>query len=96
MEQVITPTCDDIMDEQLDLVERRVDDGWRHGCYISEVYHRVEDDTYWIVNYRRSANYETNELHEGYAHIMRVMPITEMKSVTTYVKFTPKALNIDE
>lgn len=63
------------------LVQREVEDGWRHGCDIKAVYHRPSDDTYWLANYRLSTDGETNELCEEMCPITRVEP----REVTTTV-----------
>ncbi len=67
-------TCEDVFDGDLDPVWRHADDSWRHGSYVSEVYKRVEDDTYWMFNYRLSTDGETNELREGFAEVCQVWP----------------------
>lgn len=77
------PTSRDLFEEVLDEPISRTDDvGWRHGTYVTTVYHRAEDDTYWQASYRQSTDGETNELAEGYAQIVRVWPKT--KAVTVY------------
>lgn len=70
------PTCDEIWNEELKQVERNVDDGWRHGVYVSEVYYRTSDNTYWNASYQRSTDGETNGLREGDADISQVEPFT--------------------
>lgn len=66
------PTCEDL--ENMASVSREADDSWRRGAYITEVFHRKEDDTYWMASYRLSAGGETNELREGLADIAQVIP----------------------
>jgi hypothetical protein len=79
------PTCQQIYDEDLgDPVYRKDDASWRHGAYVTEVYHRTDDDTYWKVSYRLSTDGETNELREGIAQIAEVVPVT--KTVIEYVR----------
>lgn len=82
---IIPPTCEEICEEELESVEREIDNSWRHGCYIYEVYRRQSDDTYWAVSYRLSTDGETNELREGSAEISQVFPVTETITVTKYV-----------
>ena len=73
MSEVIAPTCREIFDEELDApVAREVDNSWRHGCHICEVYHRTSDNTYWAVNYRVSTDAETHGLRDNEAYISRV------------------------
>jgi len=78
------PTCEELFDEELgDPVHRKSDDGWRHGCHITEVYHREEDDTYWEATYSLSIDGETHGLREGMATIQQVRP--ESKTIIEYV-----------
>jgi len=85
MSEIIPPTCEEIRDDQLKSVDREVDNSWRHGCYINEVYYREADDTYWNVSYRLSTDGETYELREGSADISQVFPVTETVTITKYV-----------
>ena len=55
-------------------VFREVEDSWRHGYYVFEVYHREEDDTYWGVNYKLSTDGETNGLRDNEYCIEQVTP----------------------
>lgn len=67
------PTCKQIIDNDgLVLVKKGEQDGpsWRHGSRREDVFHRLEDDTYWIVTYRRSTDGETNDLRDGLAKIV--------------------------
>lgn len=77
-----------IIDENLSPVWREADDSWRHGSYITEVYKREEDDTYWMAQYRLSTDGETDELREGFAVIQQCWP----KTITT-VAYTTKAVS---
>ncbi len=45
-------------------VEREVDDSWRHGSDIYEVF-RDEDGRFWSVQYRKSGDGEYNSLREA-------------------------------
>jgi hypothetical protein len=65
-------------------VYREADDSWRHGSYISQVFHRKADDTYWHASYRLSTNQETNELAEGAANVFQVEPYSE-----TVIRYRP-------
>ena len=67
-------TAEEILEQELEPVWRETDDSWRHGSYVSEVYERKEDGTFWMVNYRLSTDRETNELREGYADIGQCWP----------------------
>ncbi len=69
------------MDETLPEVSTNDDTSWRHGFYRTSVYHRETDGTYWSACYRVSTCGETNELREGTASILQVVP----KQVTTTI-----------
>jgi hypothetical protein len=75
------PTCEDLYDrrsEEYELVLRETDASWRHGSYVSAVYKRVGDETYWMAQYRLSTDGETNELREGSADIYQVEPFEKV------------------
>ena len=78
----IAPTCKQLCNEDLELIEHKVDDGWRHGFYVTRIYQRDEDGTFWRASYRMSTDGETNELREGLARIAQVFP--REKTVTIY------------
>lgn len=79
------PTAQQLMDEDgVKTVLRTVDDGWRHGVDVVEVFHRASDDTYWRACYRRSTDGETNDLRDGEASIEQVKPVE--KTITAYEK----------
>ena len=62
---------------------RKIDNSWRHGCYISEVFRRISDDTYWMVNYQVSTDSETHTLRDEEINeddIVRAQPYT----ITSY------------
>lgn len=87
---VIVPTCEEILEEELRQVSRKLDDSWRHGNRVSEVYHREADDTFWSVKYRRSGDGEYCELREGDAVIKQVWPVSKTIVVTDYVTVKPE------
>jgi hypothetical protein len=69
------PTCEELFEEDgYTSVYRKADDSWRHGSYITEVFKRDSDETFWAAHYRKSGDGETNELREGYARICQVEP----------------------
>jgi hypothetical protein len=76
------PTCEELLEIE-DTVCRATDDSWRHGCRVSEVYHRASDGTYWEANYNLSTDGETHGLADGDAEITEVEPVQE--TVTSYV-----------
>ncbi len=86
------PTHEDLSDEiGVKSVHREADDSWRHGSYVTEVFHRESDNTYWMASYRLSTDGETNELRDGEADIKQVEPFE--RTVTDYraVKSEEKA-----
>lgn len=70
------PTCEDLWNDDVNYksIYREADDSWRHGSYITEVFHRSSDNTYWMAGYRKSGDGEYNELREGEADIIQVEP----------------------
>lgn len=82
--EVVQPTKDDFAEDRLKSVHREADDSWRHGCYIYEVFHREEDDTYWAVNYNKSGDGETNGLRDGDHTIDQVERVEETTTAVTY------------
>ena len=85
METVTPPTCTQLCNEELELVDRESNDSWRHGVYVTAIYRRDEDGTFWRTVYRLSSDGETNELREGLAKIKQVFP----KEVTVTI-YEPK------
>ena len=83
------PTCEQLFDweddepQLFERVSRTSDAGWRHGCYIFEVFKRLSDGTFWQASYQWSADGETNGLREGTAKIFEVQP--EERRVIVYV-----------
>lgn len=51
--------------DDLELVWDDADPSWRHGCYMTSVFKRKSDNTYWSVSWRRSGDGEYNSLREG-------------------------------
>jgi hypothetical protein len=45
-------------------IEETADPSWRHGCYMSTVYKRLEDNTFWNVKWKRSSDDEINTLRD--------------------------------
>lgn len=77
------PTCEQLSNgDGVSRVHREADPSWRHGSYMTDVFHRVADDTYWLASYRLSTDGETNELRDGGAEITQVKPV--QKTVTAY------------
>ena len=66
------PTRDELFGEEFPLVERQVQDNWRHGVTIIEVY--LVGDDYYQACYRVSTDGETNGLRDGDVRILQVFP----------------------
>ena len=85
------PTIEDFREERLESVRRELDDSWRHGNRVHEVFHRKEDGTYWSVKYRLSTDGETNGLLDddeaGYTTIVQV---SRIERPTIQVDFVEK------
>lgn len=86
MSEIIAPTTQDWRDELLDSVHEELDDSYRHGNYVYEVFHRAADDTYWAVNYTCSGDGEQHGLrddeHDGFT---RVYPHKRVVTVVEYL-----------
>lgn len=77
------PTCEQLCEEDgFERVHREADPSWRHGSYVTDVYRRTKDNTYWQASYCLSGDGETNELREGLADILQVVPV--QKTITAY------------
>lgn len=71
----------------LESVQRDIDDGWRHGNYIFEVF--KYKDRFYGVNYQESGDGEYNTLRDGYitdSDIEELIPIEENITIVKYVK----------
>jgi hypothetical protein len=80
--------ADLLEDVGLKSVSQEADNSWRHGCYISPVFHRESDNTYWMAKYRLSHDGETNGLGDGDYSLNQVEPFE--KTVTDYRKAEAK------
>jgi hypothetical protein len=78
---MIAPTQDELWNEELELVHEDLDDSWRHGCNVTEVYFRESDNSYWQAQYQRSSDGETNGLREGIARVIEVVPVETKTTV---------------
>ena len=81
---VVVPTHEDFYEDRLRRVHRSLDDSWRHGSHVYEIYHRKEDGTCWMVQYDKSGDGETNGLRDGTCEIVQVKPVTKTVVQTTY------------
>ena len=64
-------------------VHEKADLSWRHGCYMTTVFHRTADDTYWAADYQKSGDGEIHGLREGEFSITQVVP--KIVSITKYI-----------
>ena len=70
MNKMIKPTIDDVRNaycedhDDFEEVYENADPSWRHGCYMTTVYKRLSDDTYWQVSWQRSGDGEYNSLRD--------------------------------
>ena len=72
--KVDAPTCEQVYeDDDLRLINE-TRGPWRHGSYITAVYLRKADGTYWKARYALSSDGETNGLREGDASISQCWP----------------------
>ncbi len=92
MSDTIAPTCEQLSEswrtDDFASADRVADDSWRHGSRVTEVFHRVADDTYWKAYYRLSTCGETDELRDGDASICQVWPKEIV--TTTYTTERPE------
>lgn len=71
------------INDLIESVDRNIDDSWRHGNYIYEVF-KTEDDRYFGVNYQVSGDGEYNGIREDEFEISELEPYTETIVVTKY------------
>ena len=88
MTEATAPTREQILDEELTSVQRSVDDDWRHGSSISEVFRRESDVSYWRVSFRVSTDGEYHGIREDDYDISQVFPV---QVTTTQYKTTEEA-----
>jgi hypothetical protein len=73
--EIVKPTCEQLWNEELEIVKETILSEWRHGNVLSVIYKRNADDTYWRATYRVSVDRDYNELREGSATIKQVVPV---------------------
>ena len=79
-----SPTCEELYEEEgFEIVSEEHDTSWRHGSYEATVFRRTNDNTFWLAAYCLSNDGETNELREGLATILQVLP--QETTTTVYV-----------
>jgi hypothetical protein len=73
-------------DDGLESVSKELDNSWRHGNNVEEVYLDPTTNKYWKVFYRVSGDGECHGIRDREFDIFEVMPIKKMVEVTEYVK----------
>ncbi len=58
----------------LPIVSETHDASYRHGAYITQVFHRISDNTFWKVLYSLSTDGEEHGLAQGVYKISQVYP----------------------
>jgi hypothetical protein len=70
MTQIVKPTTEEIRSAYMEdtqnftMVDEVADTSWRHGCYMTTVYRRISDNTFWQVNWQVSGDGETNSIRD--------------------------------
>ena len=78
MDEVEVPTCQQLYEDDEFRLVHDVRGSWRHGYFVTAVYLRESDNTYWKARYRLSTDGETNELASRTAEISRCWPFEKM------------------
>lgn len=69
--------------DELESMEKDIDDSWRHGNYVYEVF--KHGDKYYACNYQVSGDGEYHGIREDDFTLTEVKPITETITVTKYI-----------
>jgi hypothetical protein len=85
----MNPTCEQLWNEELEMVASEADPSWRHGCIMTQVFRR-DDETFWEAVYARSADNETNGLREDIATIRQVYPHPVLITVYRATPYIPE------
>ena len=81
------PTCEQILEDELTLIEPVIVGRWRHGTVHRDIYKREDDGSFCAVQFRYQHNAEESDLTDGTATIIQVQPVP--KTVTVYEKIAP-------
>lgn len=71
MTKIIKPTIEEIKrgwqedNEDIVAVLDEADPSWRHGCYMTTIFRRLSDGTFWSVSWQKSGDGEYNSLRDG-------------------------------
>lgn len=85
MSDVVKPSVDTIRaawqedDHDFEQVHEDADPSWRHGCYMTTVFKRLSDETFWSVSWQKNGDGEYNSLRDGDCSdgdVMQVWPHT--------------------
>lgn len=70
-------------DGVLESMEKNLDDSWRHGNYVDEVF--KYEDKFYSCSYQVSGDGEEHGIRDDEFTLREVTPVTEMLQVTKYV-----------
>ena len=70
------------MDDQVESIEQELDNSWRHGNYVYEIFQY--QDKFYAVNYQESGDGEWHGIRENDFTLKEVFPYTETITVTKY------------
>ena len=62
VEQLSDAYCED--DDDFTEVDQTSNPTWRHGCYMTTVYRRLSDETYWQVRWQQMDGDDYNSLRD--------------------------------
>lgn len=82
------PTQEELLNDKLIEVKIKADNSWRHGSYMTVIYRRDSDQTFWMVKYAVSTDCETHGLRDGKYSCVQVYPY--QIEVTRYSEERPK------
>lgn len=70
-------------EDKLEQIEREVDDSWRHGCYVYEIY-KDETGKYFSVSYQLSTDGEYHGIRENDFDLYEVEPVKVIVETTEW------------
>lgn len=96
MTDIVKPTGEELrsawMEDNPDYqaVHQKADPSWRHGCYMTTIFKRQSDDTYWAANYQVTGDGDYNTLRDDPddVHIHQVWPMT--RTIVDYTRIKPE------
>jgi hypothetical protein len=75
--------CDDYDDALFKQMQESSDTSWRHGCYMSTVFKRLSDETFWNVYWQLSDDHETNTFRDSEISINDITQVKPIKVTNT-------------